>query len=68
MLKRSMLSVQLGVFHYSRLRMEGDLWAYPLPLDDMGPWRSALRLNFLSRASLIFSIDRFTLSRGQLVL
>ena len=33
----SMLFVQLGVFHYSRLRMEGDLWAYPLPLDDMGP-------------------------------
>ena len=59
--------VQLEVFHYSRLRMEGDLWAYPLPLDDMGQLRSELRLHFLSRAALNSSIDRFTPSRGQLV-
>jgi hypothetical protein len=29
---------QLGVLHYTRLRMEGHSGPYPLPVDDMGPW------------------------------
>ena len=39
--------VQVGVLHYPRLRMEGLPGSHPLPVDDMGPWRSALHLDFL---------------------
>ena len=39
---------QVGVLYYPRLRMEGLSGPYPLPVDDMGPWLSALCFDILS--------------------